>query len=311
MIDFVGKRSWFFFISVLLLIGTIACLAIFGFKPGQDFTGGTSFTLGFNSTVQQSQLLREMAALNYTDATTTIEKETTCANCFKVTDSREISIQETDTLQNNLETDLGTSLGITGYSYASPIFSANVARNAGIAIIVAAIGMLIYMALAFRKMPRPFRWGMSAVLALLHDVAILIGIFSFLGWIAGIKVDALFVTAVLTIVGYSINNTCVVYDRIRENMTRHISLDFGQTVNSSIVETTGRCLNTTLTTVFAILAVFLFGGATIHYFMLALLIGVLIGTYDSMCIAGEILVTWERGEWRKISTWLPFVKQPT
>ena len=225
--------------------------------------------------------------------------------------SREISAQERDTLQNNLETDLGTQVKITNYYSTSAMIGASTARNAGIAVIIAAIGMLIYMAWAFRKMPKPFRWGMSAVLALLHDVVILIGIFSFLGWIAGIEVDALFITAVLTVVGYSINNTVVVYDRIRENMTRGISPDFAQTVNSSIVETLGRCLNTSLTTVFTILAVFLFGGATIHYFMLALLIGVTIGTYDSICIAGELLVTWEKGEWGKISTWLPFVKQPT
>jgi preprotein translocase SecF subunit len=115
----------------------------------------------------------------------------------------------------------------------------------------------------------------------------------------------------LTVVGYSINNTVVVYDRIRENKTKGISSDFAVTVNSSIVETLGRCLNTSLTTVFTILALFLFGGATIHYFMLALLVGVCIGTYDSVCIAGELLVMWEKGEWGKISAWLPFVRQPT
>jgi len=306
MIDFVGKRSWFFFISALVLIASIASVAIFGLKTGIDFSGGTSLTLEFNSTVQQSQLRQEMAKLGYSEATI----QETGPDSFLIY-LREISAQERDTLQNNLETDLGNQLKITDYYSTSPAVGASTARSAGIAVLVSAIGMLIYMAWAFRKMPKPFRWGMSAVLALLHDVAILIGIFSFLGWIAGIEVDALFITAVLTIVGYSINNTCVVYDRIRENMTRGISPDFAQTVNFSITETLGRCLNTTLTTVFTILAVFLFGGATIHYFMLALLIGVLIGFYDSVCIAGELLVVWERGEWGKISTWLPFVKQPT
>jgi len=306
MIDFVGKRSWFFFISALVLIASIASLAIFGLKPGIDFIGGTSFTLEFSSPVEQNQLSQEMAKLGYSEAN--IEKTGTSSFLVHL---RGISAQEKDTLRDNLETDLGTQLEVTGYSYTSAAVSANTARNAGIAIIIAAIGMLIYMSWAFRKMPKPFRWGMSAVLALLHDVAILIGIFSFLGWMTGIEIDALFITAVLTVVGYSINNTVVVYDRIRENMTRGISPDFAQTVNSSIVETMGRCLNTSLTTVFAILAVFLFGGVTIHYFMLALLIGVLVGTYDSMCIAGELLVTLEKGEWRKISTWLPFVRQPT
>jgi preprotein translocase subunit SecF len=307
MIDFVGKRSWFFFISAIVLIASIASLAIFGFKLAQDFTGGTSFTLEFSAPVEENQLRQEMANLGYSDAT--IQQRDTSS--FLVSFRGEISAQETDTLQDNLETNLGTQLEVTGYSYTSAIISTNTARNAGIAVIIAAIAMLIYIAWAFRKMPRPFRWGMSAVFALLHDVAILVGIFSLLGWIVGIEINALFITAVLTVVGYSINNTVVVYDRIRENVTRGISPDFAQTVNSSIVETMGRCLNTSLTTTFAILAVFLFGGATIHYFMLALLIGVLIGTYDSICIAGELLVVWERGEWGKISTWLPFVRQPT
>jgi preprotein translocase subunit SecF len=306
MIDFVGKRRWFFFISALLFIVSIASLAIFGLKPGIDFSGGTSLTLEFSSPVEPNQLRQEMANLGYSEAT--IQKMGTDSFLVHL---REISAQERDTLRDNLETDLEIQLKVTDYYSTSPTVGASTARNAGIAVIISAIGMLIYIAWAFRKMPKPFRWGMSAVIALLHDVVILIGIFSFLGWIAGIEVDALFITALLTIVGYSINNTVVVYDRIRENKTKGISSDFAVTVNSSIVETLGRCLNTSLTTVFTILALFLFGGATIHYFMLALLVGVCIGTYDSIFIAGELLVTWERGEWGKISTWLPFVRQPT
>jgi len=306
MIDFVGKRSWFFFISALVFIVSIASLAIFGLKPGIDFAGGTSLTLEFSSPIEQTKLRQEMANLGYSEAT--IQKMG--PDSFLV-HLREISAQERDTLRDNLETNLGNQLQVTDYYSTSPTVGATTARNAGIAVIIAAIGMLIYIAWAFRKMPKPFRWGMSAVVALLHDVIILIGIFSFLGWIAGIEINALFITALLTIVGYSINNTVVVYDRIRENKAKGISSDFAVTVNSSIVETLGRCLNTSLTTVFTILALFLFGGATIHYFVLALLVGVCIGTYDSMCIAGELLVTWEKGEWGKISTWLPFVKQPT
>jgi preprotein translocase subunit SecF len=306
MIDFVGKRRWFFFISALLFIVSIASLAIFGLKPGIDFAGGTSLTLEFSSPVEPNQLRQEMAKLGYSEAT--IQKMGTDSFLVHL---REISAQERDTLRDNLETDLGIQLEVTGYYSTSPTVGASTARNAGIAVIISAIGMLIYIAWAFRKMPKPFRWGMSAVIALLHDVVILIGIFSLLGWIAGIEVDALFITALLTIVGYSINNTVVVYDRIRENRTKGISSDFAVTVNSSIVETLGRCLNTSLTTVFTILALFLFGGATIHYFMLALLVGVCIGAYDSVCIAGELLVMWEKGEWGKISTWLPFVRQST
>jgi len=305
MIDFVSKRSWFFFISALMLIVSIASLAIFGLKPGIDFSGGTSLGLQFSSRVEQARLRQEMAKLGHDEATI----QRTGTNSFIVR-LKEISPQERDKVKNDLEADLGSQIRITAYYSTSPAVGSSTARNAGIAVVIAAIGMLIYMAWAFRHMPKPFRWGTCAVLALLHDLLIVVGIFSFLGWIGGVEINALFITALLTVVGYSINNTVVVYDRIRENMSRGLSADFAQTVNSSVVETLGRCLNTSLTTVFVILALFLFGGATIHYFVLALLAGVAVGTYDSICIAGELLVMWEKGEWGKLSSWLPFVKRP-
>jgi preprotein translocase subunit SecF len=184
---------------------------------------------------------------------------------------------------------------------------AETARNAVIAVIVAAIAMLFYIVWAFRRMPKPFRWGTCAIIALLHDVFIIVGIFSFLGWLAGVEINAMFITGLLAVVGYSINNTVVIFDRIRENVTKQISPDFAVTVNSSIVETLGRSLNTSLTTIFVILALFLFGGATIHYFVLVLLLGVIIGTYSSLCISSQLLVVWEKGEWGRL---LPFAKRP-
>jgi preprotein translocase subunit SecF len=167
--------------------------------------------------------------------------------------------------------------------------------------------MLFYIVWAFRRMPSPFRWGICAIVALSHDVFIIVGVFSLLGLLAEVAIDALFITGLLAVVGYSINNTVVIFDRIRENMSRHISPDFAQTVNSSLVETVARCLNTALTTLFVLLALLLFGGATIHYFVLVLLLGVIIGTYSSLCISSQLLVVWERRDWR---TLLPFVRRP-
>jgi len=165
---------------------------------------------------------------------------------------------------------------------------------------------MLYIVWAFRRMPSPFRWGTCAVIALIHDVFIIVGIFSILGWLAGVAIDALFITGLLAVVGYSINNTVVVFDRIRENVSRHIRPDFAEIVNDSLIETLGRCLNTALTTLFVLLALFLFGGATIHYFVLVLLLGVIIGTYSSVCISSQLLVVWERQEWRAL---LPFTKR--
>jgi len=163
--------------------------------------------------------------------------------------------------------------------------------------------MMLYIVWAFRRMPSPFRWGTCAVIALIHDVFIIAGIFSILGWLAGVAIDALFITGLLAVVGYSINNTVVVFDRIRENVSRHIRPDFAETVNDSLIETLGRCLNTALTTIFVLLALFLFGGATIHYFVLVLLLGVIIGTYSSVCISSQLLVVWEKREWRALLPW--------
>jgi preprotein translocase subunit SecF len=168
-------------------------------------------------------------------------------------------------------------------------------RNTIIAVVVAAIGILLYVSWAFRKMPNPFRWGTCAVIALLHDLVVVIAIFSILGWAAGVEVDALFVTGVLAVVGVSVNNIVVVFDRIRENLKRGVSRDFGVIVNYGIIESLGRSLNTGLATLFVILALYLLGGTTTHTLVLALLIGIATGIYSSLCIAGQLLVVWEKG----------------
>jgi len=292
MIDFVGKKHWFFLISAILIVVGIISLAVFGIKPGTDFAGGTSMTLQFSPPVEQSQLREEMAKLGYEKAT--IQNAGEGDFIIHVT---EITSGEAKALAEKIGTELNSHARITDYYLASPRVGAETARNAGIAVIIAALAMLFYIVWAFRRMPKPFRWGTCAIIALVHDVFIIVGIFSLLGWLAGVEIDALFITGLLAVVGYSINNTVVIFDRIRENVSKHISTDFAVTVNSSIVETLGRSLNTSLTTLFVILALFLFGGATIHYFVLVLLLGVIIGTYSSICISSQLLVVWEKREW--------------
>jgi len=302
MIDFVGRKQWFFLVSGILVFIGIISLAVFGINPGTDFAGGTSITLQFNPPVEQSQLRQEMANLGYDKATIQNAGEGNF-----IIHLREITSAEARELADELGAKLDSQVKITDYYLASPTVGAETARNAVIAVIVAAIAMLFYIVWAFRRMPKPFRWGTCAIIALLHDLFIIVGIFSFLGWLAGVEINAMFITGLLAVVGYSINNTVVIFDRIRENVTKQISPDFAVTVNSSIVETLGRSLNTSLTTIFVILALFLFGGATIHYFVLVLLLGVIIGTYSSLCISSQLLVVWEKGEWGRL---LPFAKRP-
>jgi len=298
MIDFIGKKQWFFLGSAIVIIVMIISLAAFRLEPGIDFTGGTSMTLSFTPQVEQNQLRQELTALGYSEAIVQRSED----NFF--IRIKEISPEEKEALISGLETGLDTEVGILDHDTISPVIAAETARNAGIAVAIAAVAMLIYIAWAFRRMPSPFKWGTCAIIALVHDVLIVVGVFAILGQVANVEVNAMFITAVLTVVGYSVNNTVVVFDRIRENRTRGISPDFAVTVNSSLTETLARSMNTSLTTLCVILALLLFGGATIHYFVLALLIGLLSGTYSSLFIAGPLLVIWEKGEWKQMFPWL-------
>ncbi len=308
MIDLVGKKQWFFLTSGILIVIAIVSVVISQIqlgaplRLGTDFTGGTSMILQFSPPVEQSQLREEMAELGYDEATIQNAGEGNF-----IIHTREMTPDEARELAEQLGIELDTQVEITDYYSVSGTVAAETTRNAAIAVIIATVAMMFYIVWAFRRMPKPFRWGSCAVIAVIHNVFIILGIFSLLGWLAGVEIDALFITGLLAVVGYSINNTVVIFDRIRENVSRYIRPDFTQTVNDSLVETLGRCLNTALTTLFVLLALFLFGGATIHYFVLVLLLGVIIGTYSSVCIAGQLLVVWEKRDWRAL---LFFTKRP-
>jgi len=165
--------------------------------------------------------------------------------------------------------------------------------------LIASVGILLYITYAFRKMPNPISWGVCAVIALVHDVLIVAGIFSILGWAAGIEIDALFITGMLTVVGYSIHDTIVVFDRLREHLSTGRQ-SFEDAVNSSIVQTMTRSLNTSVTVLFVLLALYFLGGATIRDFTLVLILGIIVGTYSSICIASQLLVVWETRSWRRV-----------
>ncbi len=290
MIDLVGKRNWFFLISAIVIIPGIISLAVFGLKPGVDFSSGTAITFHFDKTVELGQLRQELTNEGYDQAVVQPAGE----GDFFVR-LPEMSTDQTTKLKNDLQTGLDTTVTISSLYTVSPIVAAGTVRNTIIAIVVAAVAILLYISWAFRKMPKPFRWGTCAIIALVHDLVVVIAIFSILGWAAGVEVDALFVTGVLAVVGVSVNNIVVVFDRIRENMKRGISRDFEVVANYGIVESLGRSLNTGLATLFVIVALYLLGGQTTHTLVLALLIGIATGIYSSLCIAGQLLVVWEKG----------------
>ncbi|MGZ3627843.1 MAG: protein translocase subunit SecF [Ktedonobacteraceae bacterium] len=190
--------------------------------------------------------------------------------------------------------------GIYMQQLSTAIVSGSVAsettRNAFLAVLAASGFILLWIWFSFRKVDRPWRYGTSAIIALLHDVLVVLGVFSILGWLIGFQIDALFITALLTVVGFSVHDTIVVFDRIRENMQRRTSETFDQVVNASLVQTMARSLNTSLTVIFTLSALTLFGGATIRPFTLALLVGIISGTYSSIFNASMILVMWDKGE---------------
>jgi preprotein translocase SecF subunit len=174
--------------------------------------------------------------------------------------------------------------------------AAQTTQNAFLAVVAASVFILLYVWFSFRRVPKPWRYGACAIIALLHDVLVVVGIFSILGWAFHIQINALFITALLTVVGFSVHDTIVVFDRIRENMQRRTSETFEQVVNASLVQTMARSLNTSLTVLITLSALTLFGGVSIRDFTLTLLIGIFSGTYSSIFNASMLLVIWEKGE---------------
>ncbi len=292
MIDFVGKRHWFFLGSLIALLIAVVALGAFGLRPGIDFTGGTAMTLRFEPQVDQAAL-RDVLT-DYEGGSDAIIQRSGDDYLVRM---KLLTVDEREAIMAGLESKLGAELTVLDYNTVSPAIATETARQAGLALLFASVAMLLYIAWSFRRMPSPFKWGACAIIALVHNILIVAGLFALLGRFQGVEIDALFITGLLTIVGYTINNTVVVFDRIRENRAKGISPDLGITVNCSLAETLVRSVNTSLTTLCVILALLLFGGITIHYFILVLFVGLLIGTYSSLFIAGPLLVTWERQEW--------------
>ena len=170
--------------------------------------------------------------------------------------------------------------------------------RAFLAILITSAAILLYLTIVFRKVPNAFRYGVCAVFALVHDVVLVVGVFAILGHLFGTEIDALFITAMLTVIGFSVHDTIVVFDRVRENIMRRRFDSFEEVVNYSLVQTLARSINTSITIILTLFALYLFGGASIRNFVLALLIGIISGTYSSIFNASMLLVIWERGEWR-------------
>jgi preprotein translocase subunit SecF len=294
MMNIVGKRFWFLIIAGAYLLFCIISLGYFGLKPGIELTSGSMLTVSFEQTVTEGDLNQELANLGYSNAI--VQK--TGGGDFIIRTS-ELSSEAKTNLENGLTTRFG-QITEEEFSSVSPLVASETLRNSGIAIGLATVGILLYVAWAFRKMPKPFRYGVCAIIAMAHDAVVALGLFAVLGKTQGWEVDLMFVTGILAIIGYSINDTVVVFDRIRENVTRGISSDFATVVNFSMVETLPRNLNIALAVLFTILALLFFVGASIRSLMVLMLLSVTAGTFSSVFLAPSLLVVWERGEWGRL-----------
>jgi preprotein translocase subunit SecF len=295
--NIIGKRFWYFLISgIIILIGIIS-LATFGLPSGIEFSSGSMLTVSFEQPVDYAQFKEEITNLGYTDAII----QRTGAGDYLIR-THELTDEDKANLESALTARFG-QLSEAQFNSVSPQVASETAHNAAIAVAVAAVGILLYVTWAFRRMPKPLHYGTCAIIALVHDALIAMGVFSILGAILNWEINLMFIIGLLAVIGYSVNNTVVIFDRIRENLTKGISADFETAVNSSLVETLSRSLNTSLTTLIVVLALFLFVGATIQNFVVVLIIGIVAGTFSSVCVAPSLLVVWDKGEWGRFIPW--------
>lgn len=292
MFDFVGKRKWFYAFSLAIMVPGIVFLLLGGLKLGIDFTGGTIWELQFRQPVESLAVREELAANGYDRTQVQIAEGNTAL--IRTRELQEGSADKAK-LAEALRARFGefTELQI---QTVGPSAGSEISRRAVLAVALASLGILAYIAYAFRQAQHPFRFGICAILAMIHDVLVVLGIFAILGYFFNVEIDALFVTALLTVIGFSVHDTIVVFDRVRENTIRRAGRDYADTVNHSIVQTLARSVNTSLTVIFTLLALYLFGGETIKNFVLALLVGIISGTYSSIFNASLLLVSWENRE---------------
>ena len=296
MIDILSKRYLYFALSLLVILPGLIILAIGGLPLSIDFTGGSLLEVQFAATTPANADLVKL----YQDADIDDAQVQTTDDGTLLIRSSFLSNETRDLILNEMRTQSG-DVTVIRFDSVGPSIGAAVASRAALAVGIAALAVVLYITLAFSKVPNAFRYGVCAVIAMVHDVAVVfsaVGVGSLLlDW----QIDSLFLTALLTVIGFSVQDKVVVFDRIRENTQVLRRLEYEKLVNHSIVQTLQRSINTQLMTVeFLLLSLALFGGITLQEFSVILLVGLFSGTYSSIFIAAPILVLWEKREWQ---TW--------
>jgi preprotein translocase subunit SecF len=302
MFDFVHHRRWFYLASIVLLLpGLISLVLPGGVRPGIDFTSGTLMTLRFVGEVEQSALRETFARIGHPEAVVQKSGDGDFVVRTAPLAQPESATAEAEAASGRAHIEAGLEehhgpVDILSLDQVSALVAGEIVLYALLAVAAASACILLYLWWAFRGVDHPWRFGSTAVAALLHDGLVVLGAFSLLGRFFPLELDATFISAMLTVIGFSVHDTIVVFDRVRENAVRHRGEPFSDVVNHSVVQTMGRSLTTSLTVLLTLFVLLLFGGETIRGFILAMFVGIGVGTYSSIFVASMLLVSWERGE---------------
>ena len=310
MESIVRRRYLWFLISLLIIVPGAISLVLYGLRPSIDFSGGALWDIYYpdqqigalnTETIHDIFAKQGFEGAQVQLSQVTLDGEQIPASLVRTKPlDPNTGEQQTRNVLSALQTQYGANTRREQLQSVGATVSQESTRSAVIAVLGASLAILIYLTLAFRKAPHPVRYGVCAIVAMLHDVLVVLGVASILGELIGLEVDALFLTALLTIISFSVHDTIVVFDRVRENLIgRRSGETFEDIVNHSIVQTMPRSLNTQLTSFFTLTALLLFGGSSIFNFVLILLIGLISGTYSSIFNAAQLLVVWENHEWRR------------
>ena len=275
-------------------------LAVFGLRLGIDFTGGSMLEVRLSERAQPAEIKAVYAAAGFPEA-----RVQTTGDATFIVRTRDMASSEKEAIKAVLGGRFGEVTELR-FEVVGPVVGGELTSKAVLAVAAACVMILLYLWWAFRQVNQSYRYGMCAIIALAHDVLVVLGVWAILGRVLGFELDALFVTAILTVVGYSVHDTIVVFDRIRENFGRFPGESFERVVNFSVNQTLDRSLNTSLTVVFTLAALLLLGGVTIREFVLVLLIGTATGTYSSVFTASTTLVVWENGQLARLFRRLTF-----
>ena len=283
-------KIWYFIFSLLIILPGLYFLFTSGLKLGIDFTGGALLEYSFEKSINLNDLKQQVSLQGIE-----IGQVTSSENNIYIIRTKPVEQSKISKLKSFLNEKFG-KVEERRVEFVGPVIGSELKQKALIGVTLAALVIVLYIAFSFRKIPKPtssWRFGITAVLALVHDILVVVGVFAIFGKLLGVEVDTLFVTALLTVIGFSVHDTIVVFDRIRENLIKNMGKKFIDVANLSVIQTLGRSLNTSLTVVFVLLALLLFGGETLRWFVVALLIGIVSGTYSSIFNATALLVWWE------------------